>query len=154
MPPVSEAARACLVGPDAVDDPSAPRRLAEIAVSRSPDAPWCQYVLGLAHFREGRNDRAVKSLTRSLELGDGWSGAPLNYPVLAMAHHRLGREDEARRSLERAHGRRVDAVDGVEPGGGLRATAPCWDRVEFWLLLREADAMVLDAAFPADPFAP
>jgi hypothetical protein len=29
-----------------------------------------------------------------------------------------------------------------------------WDRVEDWLLLREADALILDAAFPADPFDP
>jgi len=36
----------------------------------------------------------------------------------------------------------------------LASSGAWWDRLEFQLLLREADAMVLDAAFPADPFAP
>src|SRR5262249_35568867 len=48
------AARACVIGPDAVGDPSALPRLAATAVSREPNAPWWHYVLGLAEFRAGR----------------------------------------------------------------------------------------------------
>ena len=54
-----------------------------------------------------------------------------------------------------------EGAAGVPARGGASsrdgASAPSvawWDRVEFQLLLREADAMVLDADFPADPFAP
>ena len=103
---IGEAARACLVGPDAVDDPSVPRRLAETALAREPGAPWLHYVLGLADFRAGRYEAAVEHLGESLKSGADWAAAPLNYPVLAMAYHRLGRKDEARRWLEKAHGRR------------------------------------------------
>jgi hypothetical protein len=107
----------------------------------------------LAAFRAGRYGRAVESTLKSLDLGANWLAASLNYPVLAMAHHRLGHRDEARQWLEQARGRRGDArsrrwVQYFTSSGAW------WDRVEFQLLLREADEMILDAAFPADPFSP
>jgi WD40 repeat protein/tetratricopeptide (TPR) repeat protein len=151
---IVEAARACLVGPDAVLDPSVPLRLAAVAHSRDPKAAWSHYVLGLAEFRAGRYDQAVGHLGESLKLGKTWIAAPLNGPVLAMAHHRLGRRDEARSWLKRAHGRPSDAADGAAAVLGLSSRALWWDRVEFQLLLREADTLLLDTAFPPDPFAP
>ena len=39
------------------------------------------------------------------------------------------------------------------PGEPIQPSPVWWDRVEFRLLLREADALILDADFPADPFA-
>ena len=75
---IGEAARACLVGPDAVDDPSVPRRLAETALSREPGLPWLHYFLGLADFRAGRYERAVEHLRESMKLGSGWTAAPVN----------------------------------------------------------------------------
>ena len=127
--------------------------MVETELSRDSSHPWLHYVLGLADFRAGRYETAVNDLEESLKLGTGWVAAPLNYPVLAMAHRRLGHEDEARRWLEKAHGRRGDAALGLKPGESIRSSAVWWDRLEFWLLLREADALILDAAFPADPFA-
>jgi hypothetical protein len=153
-PLIGEAARACLIGPDAVGDPSSPQRLAATAVSREPNAPWWHYVLGLAEFRARRCERAVEYAMKSIDLGARWPAAPLNYPVLAMAHHVLGHRAEARRWLENAHGRGSVASHGRGSADVLGSTAAWWDRVEFQLLLREADGMVLDAAFPADPFAP
>jgi WD40 repeat protein len=153
-PRIVEAARACLIEPDAVADLSAPGRLVDTALSREPDKPWTHYFAGLAAFRAGRYERAVEQMMKSLDLGAGWAAAPLNYPVLAMAHHRLGHPDEARRWLGHAHSLSRDARQGRawDLIRGLRAA--WWDRVELRLLLREADAMVLDAGFPADPFAP
>jgi hypothetical protein len=91
---------------------------------------------------------------KSIDLGGRWMAAPLNYPVLAMAHHGLGHRGEARRWLEKAHRRGSEASHGLGSADVLGSTVAWWDRVEFQLLLREANAMVLDAAFPADPFAP
>jgi tetratricopeptide (TPR) repeat protein len=151
---IGEAARACVIGPDAVGDPSALPRLAATAVSREPNVPWWHYVLGLAEFRAGRYERAVEYAMKSIDLGPRWLAAPLNYPVLAMAHHGLGHRAEARRWLEKAHRWGGVASPGLRSADVLSSTVPWWDRVEFQLLLCEADGMVLDAAFPADPFAP
>jgi eukaryotic-like serine/threonine-protein kinase len=148
-PLIGEAARACLVAPNAVDDFSVPRRLIEAALVADPGHAWLHYMLGLAHFRAGRYREAVDELQQSLDLGAAWLAAPLNYPVLAMAHSRLGNGDEARRWLRLARGPAV--VGGV--GAAIKSSAMWWDRVEFRLLLREADATVHDVAFPADPFA-
>jgi WD40 repeat protein/tetratricopeptide (TPR) repeat protein len=147
---IGEAARACLIGPDGMDDFSVPLRMAETAVSRDPNFAWNYYVLGLAHFRGGRYESSIASLEKSLQLGTTWAAAPLNYPVLAMAHQRLGHRDEARRCLEKARGRRgTPASDDA-----FKMSAVWWDRVEFRLLLREADALILDAAFPPNPLVP
>jgi predicted Zn-dependent protease len=152
-PMIGEAVRACLVGPDSVDDFSVARRLVERGLAREPGAPWLYYLLGLADLRAGRYEEAVEQLEKSRELGNTWAGTPLNYPALAMAHHRLGHRDEARRWLGKAHGRRADPAHGVEAAEALSSSATWWDRIELRLLLREAEAMVLDADFPADPFA-
>jgi tetratricopeptide (TPR) repeat protein len=153
-PGISEAARACLVGPDAVDDISPPRRWVEAALALEPRTPWLHYYRGLADFRAGVYERAVEHLRESVKLGSGWAAAPVNYPVLAMSHHWLGNRDEARRWLEKAQGRRDDPARGLKPGEAIPSSAVWWSRVEFRLLLREADALVLDATFPTDPFAP
>ncbi len=112
---------------------------------RDPNLTWWHYVLGLARYREGQDERAIEDLAKSLRLGADWSAIALNYPVLAMAHHRLGHADEARKWLAKAH--------DVVPGEASMPDAIWWDRLEFLLLRREADALILDAAFPDDPFA-
>jgi hypothetical protein len=151
---IGEAARACLIEPEAVADLSAPQQLIETALSREPKTPWIHYEVGLAAFRAGRHERAVEYAMNSIDLGAGWEAAPLNYPVLAMAHHRLGHRGEALRWLDVAHGRVGNAVRGLPSVDHFDSSGMWWDRVEFRLLLREAEAMVLDSAFPADPFAP
>ncbi len=136
-----------------MDDLSLPRRWVDAALTREPGTPWLHYYRGLADFRAGLYEGAVEHLRESLKLGNGWAAAPVNLPVLAMAHHRLGNRNEARRWLEKAHGRRGDPARGIQPGEPIPSSPVWWDRVEFRLLLREADAMILDADFPADPFA-
>ncbi len=150
---ITEAARACLVGLDAVDDISLPRGWVEAALTRGPTTPWLLYYRGLADFRAGLYERAVEHLRESVKVGGGWAAAPVNYPVMAMSHLRLGNREEARRWLEEAHVRRDDPARGLKPGEAIPTSAVWWCRVEFRLLLREADAMILDADFPADPFA-
>ncbi|RJP38445.1 MAG: hypothetical protein C4547_04515 [Phycisphaerales bacterium] len=61
--------------------------------------------LGLALYRAGRDEEAIRVLERSeAELArSGEGSAPDNLSVLAMAYHRLGRDVEARAALARAH---------------------------------------------------
>ncbi|WP_165234154.1 WD40 repeat domain-containing serine/threonine protein kinase [Aquisphaera insulae] len=152
-PLILDAARSCLVEPDAAADLSEPLRWAETARTRNPGLAWNHYVAGLAAFRAGRYERAAELAQTSLRRGTGWVAAPLNLPVLAMAHHRLGNRDEARRWLERAHGRIGDAY-ARRTVAHLVSSGIWWDRVEFLLLLHQADAMILDPAFPSRPFSP
>jgi hypothetical protein len=69
-------------------------------------------------------------------------------------HDRLGNRHEARRWPEKSHGLRGDGARGVDAVGALALSALRWDRLQFRFLLDEADAPLLDADFPADPFAP
>jgi hypothetical protein len=145
-----EAARACLIAPSGTDNLLVARRLAAKALTREAATPWCLYVLALADYRLGKYEDSVAHLAKSLKLATGWQAAPLNYPVMAMAHARLGHEGEARRWLEKAHGRGPQATTNSEN----MSSAVWWDRVEFRLLLREADALIPDAIIPSVPFAP
>ena len=95
---------ACLIGPDGIDKPTVPRRLAETALAREPAAPWCHY--GSAWPTFALVDTRTRSPPRKVSGDRNWvAGCALNYPVLAMAHQRLGHRDEARRWLDKAHGR-------------------------------------------------
>jgi hypothetical protein len=151
---IGEAARACLVGPAGPDDLSIPRQLAETELSRDPKSAWANYVVGLAEFRTGRYEEAIAHLEESLRVGTNWAAAPLNFPILAMAHQRLDRGEQARQWLEEAHGLPGNPSLRGLGDAAMNMSATWWDRVEFRLLLREADALVLDAAFPPNPFAP
>ncbi len=135
---IGEAARACLLAPEAGDDLSVPRRLAEFAARREPRSGWMQYVLGLAYYRTDDFDRAIQSLEQSIKVDGGWTGSPLNWPVLAMAHHRLGHEREARAWLEKARTARGDRARAIVPA----AVAVPHDREEFQILLRQAEELI------------
>ena len=89
----------CYIGavlPATPDEADALLRLAELAVSASPENPR---VRGAMNYRAGRYEAAVTDLTRSASVFPrrGW-----DWLFLAMAHHKLGHADEARRSLQEA----------------------------------------------------
>jgi hypothetical protein len=65
---------------------------------------------------------------------------PTDRAYLALAHARRGDFAEARRSLERLRAARPDS------------SATFWDLQELALLRGEAEALLLDAEFPSDPF--
>jgi hypothetical protein len=82
-----------------------------------------------------------------------------NAGSLALAHRRLGHPEEARRWLDRAE-RWLSALDrtyAADRPGVLTGQPQAQLSFEFWvyaqLLRREAAGPILDAAFPADPFA-
>jgi WD40 repeat protein/tetratricopeptide (TPR) repeat protein len=134
----------CCLAPDAVDDPEAPVRLAEIALQGATGAGKAAYLntLGAALYRAGRHDEAIRRLEEGIQLRGGKS-EPQDWVFLALAHFRLGHRDEARRWLNQFRGRPHDA----DP-------ANFWDELEIRLLRSEAEAVVLcDPVFPHDPFA-
>ena len=115
--------------------------LAENSIAQAPGEPWRSYVLALALYRAGRYEAAIRRLEASLALDPNWHARALNWPVLAVAHYRLGRADEAMRWLVRA--------ERANPA----AFETWWDRLEFAIILREAQALTRDPQFPKEVFA-
>jgi lipopolysaccharide biosynthesis regulator YciM len=134
----------CSIGPDAVDDPMALVQLADAALGEATDAlkPTLLAGLGAALYRAGRYHEAVAQLEQAERQRSGYR--PQIQAFLALANHASGRPAEARRWLDQLR-RHTPSTDGDA----------LWDELEIGVLQREAEAVVLlDPAFPADPFAP
>ena len=96
---------------------------------------------GAALYRDGQHDAAIRSLEEGIDARGG-AVLPQDDAFLAMAHAAAGRIEEARRLLARLEAAATHADE-----------APSWDRLEAEYLSRQAKAVVLDAAFPAEVFA-
>jgi tetratricopeptide (TPR) repeat protein len=138
-------------------DPADLVHRAEKYVTKNKGA--AMYVLGWALLRAGRLDEAIRRFEESLAVQREWANSGMNAYGLALAHHRLGHPEEARRWLERAEAwlDRLDRTYAVEAPGDLSGQPQVSVSFEFWvyaqLLRHEAAGPILDASFPADPFA-
>jgi Flp pilus assembly protein TadD len=103
-------------------------RLAQKAVTASPEAGNYWNTLGVAHYRNGDARAAVAALETSMRLRAG--GNSFDWFVLAMAHSRLGDRDQARRWYDRA----VEWMDQHPP-----------PHVELRRFRAEAEAMLAEA---------
>jgi Flp pilus assembly protein TadD len=125
------------VGGDAGVDPARVVALEERAVASGPREARL-YGLGLAHYRAGQFEQAIRRLDESREANPGWHATCLNWVALALAHHRLGHREQAQAWLRRA----VELEDRSKPitpeGGVSNRLREWWDWIEFRLLLREA----------------
>jgi tetratricopeptide (TPR) repeat protein len=127
------------------------RSLVRSAVERAgPDnqwLPWYLLALGLAEYRAGDSDAALKALDRCLA---GAPGANLKIPglsVQAMALARKGQSLAAQDRLDQAKQLLAEQLPTM--------AAPDWpDRLIARRLFREAEALIrFDPIFPANPFA-
>ena len=143
-------ARTCGLGADLGVDPEQLIGWARLAFSHA-DKPWYHHALGLALYRAGRYPEAIQAMERSNAGAWDESGRTQNRLVLAMAHQRLGESAKARDLLGQARawlaGVESRMVDGAPVG------IPAVDWLPLLVLAREAEALILlDPAFPADPF--
>jgi tetratricopeptide (TPR) repeat protein len=88
----------CFLMPDAVSDQKLLMKLAQRSVDGAPGDPWTGMTLGLAFYRAGQFELAIKRLK---PYAVSWSTIPASL-LLAMAHQRLGQSEEARRWLDKA----------------------------------------------------
>jgi Flp pilus assembly protein TadD len=101
--------------------------------------------VGAAYYLLGDWDLACSALSRAAARSDATALAGF---LLALARHRLGRLDEARNDCQRALGRlRTDRSCDETSGVALEALV-----VIRGVSVRAAEALMLDAVFPADPF--
>jgi serine/threonine protein kinase/tetratricopeptide (TPR) repeat protein len=147
-------AKACLLLPLGGAEQDAACRLAERAMRMSRHnwvLPWAQVTRGLADYRRGRFADAVAAANAGLAWSpQHWNCELPGHLVRAMALSQLGRLGEARAALGRAA--ELYRTSVVRPGGPLPGGN--WpDRLIGEVLLREAEALIFDATFPADPFA-
>ncbi len=133
-----------LVPGDGIDRPRAVA-LAELAVARAAGSNTHRFLntLGIALYRAGRHDDAIRRIEQGIEHRSGL-GIPDDWAILAMAHARLGHHSQAIGFLERMPPR--VSVDDDE-------TASFWERMDTRILRSEAESVVkYDSVFPPDPF--
>jgi tetratricopeptide (TPR) repeat protein len=130
-----------------------PYRLLALAerVNSQVSTSTAPYNLAWAYLRTGRPEEALKRIDEADEKGlGGQSSRPLDHLFAAIAHHRLGHATEARRLYDDAirwfQSQRGEPL-GWWPDGSTT------DALSYESLRREAEVLiVLDPAFPADPF--
>jgi tetratricopeptide (TPR) repeat protein len=132
------AIHACVLAPTTVEPVLLVRRARE-ALGVVHGDPQVLYILGLAHYRAGEHDEAIRRLKESIKANP--DGAWLRWPALALAHQGRGDGTEARRWLGRAEKWLQDkGATGTEPGALYGAA---W--VDFQILTREARATLAGA---------
>jgi hypothetical protein len=126
----------CIVGPDAIADPSL---LVSLLEKVSPAASKSFGFLPAATlYRSGQLEEAISKLQVTGEAADDAVTA-LESLFLAMAYYRKGRVDEAHRYLDVAT-MHIQAHDKVHAGDAIW---PHWrDWVACRCLLREAEALI------------
>lgn len=114
---------------------------------RRPDPPFQDvmrtlqlYGIGLARFRAGEHEEAIRSLQWIRNLDERMPQAEMALPVLAMAHAAQGQDAMAEQTLSLAK----RARDGwTERLLSRSMQQPWFDCVEFFLLCREAEQKLL-----------
>jgi WD40 repeat protein/tetratricopeptide (TPR) repeat protein len=139
------AASVLALGPRGLDDYRMAMAWFEKRLSAIPAPPpfyrhfFSSALAGLL-LRAGRLDEAITRLNEGLAASKE-PEIPNDWALLAMAHGRKGELAAARRWLDRLRAWRPES------------TATFWDLQEVALLRDEPERLLLDAAFPRDPFA-
>jgi hypothetical protein len=141
---VTNGAWTCALAPDAVADPRALVRLAELALKDEPKPGHVRSerlrTLGATLYRAGRFAEAIRALEEShQDRADG--GDPSGFAFLAMVHHSMGHRAFAKTWLDRLAASRPRKESDFS-----------WDDVELDVLRREAESLLFDAGSSADSF--
>jgi tetratricopeptide (TPR) repeat protein len=139
------AARACVLAPNGMVDPTPVIRRLERMTAQKPNDCLAHHLLGPVLYRSGQLEAAARELDKAVSMhknAEG-GGTPLDWLFLAMAHQRLGNAEEAQLWLDRASQR----LDRKAASGGV-SFHPSWsgDRLEAAILRREAEVLLKKAA--------
>jgi hypothetical protein len=107
-------------------------------------------VLGAAHYRAGHYDEAIRCLGESNAGIWGEDRKAQNRLVLAMAYQRLGESTKARALISEV-AEMWNIIEAEKVDGAV--SMPTTDWLPLQIYRREAEALIRDAGFPADPFA-
>jgi tetratricopeptide (TPR) repeat protein len=156
---VERVARLGLMWPDGREAIAKAIPLAERVFRANPTSIFVQYTASLAAYRSGRFEVALERLSRrggatnpAIKVDFRPNYDCLSELVRAMALARLGRPRPARDSLVRAERMMSEYHSAEDSAENYPYVWQEWAHCE--IIHREARAVVEDAAFPADPFAP
>ena len=100
------AARMCILAPHAINDQTRIIELAKRAVSHYPTGKqprqWMLHTLGMAHFRAGNLDEAVRQFHASLDADPNWNAIDLIWLGLALVEQARGNNAQAQKWLRKA----------------------------------------------------
>jgi len=136
----------CILGPGGVGDDGKARSWAEnLLVALSPDRKELRHaalsMLGGILYRSGRFRAATDRIHEGIATENGEFSFE-DAALLAMAYHECGDHAKSREMLAK--------VRADEPA---RPASEFWDAQARRLLRREAEQLIFDRPFPADPFA-
>jgi tetratricopeptide (TPR) repeat protein len=135
---------ACVLGPDAVDDFSAPIALAEKAVESEPKRVSYMNTLGAILFRAGRLEEAIQRLAEANKLLEDPDSSAMSSPAytwyfLAMAHQANKQAEVAKKWLDKA----TEWTDKVVREDEEGTNPLSWNRrLTLKLLREEAETMI------------
>ncbi|MFL5245264.1 MAG: protein kinase domain-containing protein [Gemmataceae bacterium] len=129
-------ARSCAIARESPVDPARAVQWANQTGARAHN-PWDLHTLGLAQYRAGQFDQALRSFTEANV--KEWRYSDLNWFGLALVHHRLGHADEARLCFDK--GIQWQEREGP-PGPERPAKLLPQDWLEAQLLRSEAENML------------
>jgi serine/threonine protein kinase len=130
--------------------PGGPDSLPGFPDFRGMPMPLKLYAAGLAHFRAGDMEVAIKLLRKAAEDQRGFPAGAMAFPVLAMALQADGQADAAQKALADSQ-RTLDAwLESFDPISGSQFTVPWFDILECSILHREAGQRVNLKRFPID----
>ena len=146
---------------ETVNDWGAVVPLGQASLAGGETNTWTRHVLAGVYHRAGRYREALRELDESDRVGA--KDNPLNDMMRSIVLARLGRGDEARAVFAKVS-RRIggplkdgpygEAVTHWRDGGLNPRVTQWWDWYRLQDYRREAIRLMLDADFPADPFAP
>jgi eukaryotic-like serine/threonine-protein kinase len=142
-------ARWCALAPEIISDPERLTYLARQAPVARLNGPLQLFNLGLAQYRAGRFEEAIRSTQESIDSDKGDGAGPtgaVSMAVLAMAQHRVKHREEAARWLAK-----LDRLDWRSVGR-WPSPASWWQRSDFLVLKREAVELITGKPAPDDPW--
>ncbi|MBI3463760.1 MAG: protein kinase, partial [Planctomycetes bacterium] len=128
----------CVLASDSVTDLQRLVQLAELAAATDPKDYALLNTLGIASYRAGKSESAVRKLTEAIGAHERGGGA-VDWLFLAMAHHRLGQTAESREWLDKAT-TWIDRETNAKTRGTLGSRLTWQERLEIQLFRQEADS--------------
>ncbi|HKB38294.1 MAG TPA: tetratricopeptide repeat protein, partial [Gemmataceae bacterium] len=113
----------------------------------APKEHWHLVTLGIAHYRAGQYEAALRHIERAREIAD-WI---VSWPALAMTYHRLGQTDKAREWLQKIDQHYQRELEGALTRTPFRLSSQTyWEDGAFFEIFRREAKQLIEGRPPDD----